>query len=292
MLGAGIAENREGSSMGSKRWWLALIAVFAGICMAREEAMPLYELGIGMAGLHSPHYLGSAQHHNLLTPVPYLVYRGERLRVDRSGVKTFLIDEGRLDINISLNGSLPVDSDDNRARRGMPDLDPMGEIGPTVRYTLWEGRSGQRQLRLDLPVRAAITADGFDLDYRGLSSSPGVAFYSTVYDWRWSASYAAIFSDRSYHGYFYDVDTPYVTPQRGHYRAKSGYTASRLSVSTTHYFDNWFLGAFVSYYSLHGAANENSPLVHERGQFSAGLMATWFFKKSSTLVSRQPEAEF
>lgn len=251
---------------------------------------PLYELGIGLGGLKSPHYLGADQHHNLVAPVPFLIYRGDRLRFDRSGLKAYLVDERRWDFNISVAAALPVDSDDNRARRGMDDLDPMLEIGPTLRYTLWHNPDNFNMLRLDLPLRATITSDfNLNVNYRGLTSSPGLIYYSRYRDWNWSASTAAIFGDRDYHGYFYDVDERFVTPRRQQYRADAGYTGARVSLATTRYFDNWFVGAYVRYYSMHGAANEDSPLMRQRNNFSAGLMFAWLFKQSSTMVDRPPD---
>ena len=91
--------------------------------LSAAEELPLYELGIGAGSYHSPHYLGADQDFSLLLPVPYFVYRGKYVRTDRSGIKTILFDNNRFDLSISLGGGLPVDSEDNRAREGVPDLD-------------------------------------------------------------------------------------------------------------------------------------------------------------------------
>jgi len=40
-----------------------------------------------------------------------------------------LFDTDRVEINISVNGAIPVKSDESGARKGMPDLDPTVEIG-------------------------------------------------------------------------------------------------------------------------------------------------------------------
>lgn len=234
---------------------------------------------------------GAEQNHNILAPTPYLIYRGDRLRLDRSGLRTFLVDEERFDFNISANFSLPVDSDDNRARSGMPDLDLLLEVGPTLRYTPWSSSDGDRMLRLDLPVRGAFSADGLDLDYQGLTSSPTINYFSTSESWNWTASYSAIFSDRDYHSYFYDVDSPYVTLQRDFHRSEAGYTASRFSLSATRHYPNWFLGGYLRYYSQHGAANRDSPLMKQNGNISAGFIVAWLFKKSERMVESEPEFE-
>lgn len=269
----------------------AAIFALAFASSSYGEKLPLYELGVGIGGLRIPHYLGAEQNHNILAPTPYLIYRGERLRLDRSGLRTFLVDEERFDFSISAGFSLPVDSDDNRARSGMPDLDLLLEVGPTLRYTPWSSPDGDRILRLDLPVRGALSADGLDMDYQGLTSSPTINYFRTSDDWNWTASYSAIFGDSDYHSYFYDVGTDYVTPQRDFHRAEAGYTGSRFSLSATRHYPNWFVGGYVRYYSQHGAANRDSPLMKQNGNVSAGLIVAWLFKKSKTMVESEPEFE-
>ena len=51
----------------------AVVVLLAAAGLARAaEPKPLWELGIGAAGLHLPHYRGSDQSHNVLLPVPYV----------------------------------------------------------------------------------------------------------------------------------------------------------------------------------------------------------------------------
>lgn len=278
--------------MGSRQLLWGTLLALGWFSSGQGEELPLYELGVGIAGLKTAHYLGADQDHNLLAPVPYLIYRGEYIRFDRSGLKTYLVDEDRFDLNISANVTLPVDSKDSRARRGMEDLDLLLEVGPTLRYTAWKSLDGDSQLRLDLPLRGAFAVDGLDLEYQGLSASPGFVYFSKFRQWDWTASYSAIFSDDRYHGYFYNIDAPYATAQRQEYSADAGYTASRFSLSATRHYPNWFVGGFVRYYSLHGAANEDSDLVRQKGNLTAGFMVAWLFKKSATTVIRDPEPAF
>ena len=56
----------------------------------RAEAaieVPLWEAGPGVAYLSIPEYRGSGKQQEYIFPIPYFVYRGEFLKVDRSGVK-------------------------------------------------------------------------------------------------------------------------------------------------------------------------------------------------------------
>ena len=58
---------------------------------------------------------------------------------------------------MSVSGSIPVNSGDNDARRGMPDLDPTLEIGPNLTVMLL--RSDTMHLNLRFPLRAVIATD-------------------------------------------------------------------------------------------------------------------------------------
>ena len=264
-----------------------LLLSFSSLSAAEE--LPLYELGIGAGSYHSPHYLGADQDFSLLLPVPYFVYRGKYVRTDRSGIKTILFDNNRFDLSISLGGGLPVDSEDNRDREGMPDLDLLLEAGPVVRYTPYRNEHGSRSLSLELPLRATFSVDNFSLHHQGWISSPALVYRQKWRGWKLTTSLGAEFSDRSNHGYFYDVDTPYVTAERSFFKAGAGYTASRLSFGVSRSFKNWYLGGFVRYYDLSGAENEDSPLVKEDVNFSAGIMLARKFYRSKKRAAAQTE---
>src|SRR5881394_3987190 len=109
---------------------LALLA--AAIPPARAEDLPLWEAGLGAYALRLPDYRGSDQSRGYLVPLPYLRYRGEVLRMDdRNGVASLLLlEKAGASLDLSLNASQPASSEQNDARRGMPDLLPTVEIGP------------------------------------------------------------------------------------------------------------------------------------------------------------------
>src|SRR6185503_20986565 len=103
---------------------------------ALAEPRPLWELGGGATAFRLPDYRGSDESRNYLYPIPYFVYRGHLLRVDRQGARAVLVEANRLEIDLSASATPPVDSEKNKARQGMPGLDPTVEIGPQVNYTL------------------------------------------------------------------------------------------------------------------------------------------------------------
>jgi hypothetical protein len=68
---------------------IIILLVFLGVLPAfpgGAEELPLWEAGVGVAGLSIPDYRGSDERHGYLLPLPYLVYRGDILRMDRKGM--------------------------------------------------------------------------------------------------------------------------------------------------------------------------------------------------------------
>jgi outer membrane scaffolding protein for murein synthesis (MipA/OmpV family) len=81
------------------------------------KELPLWELGIGAAAYNQPNYPGSDVRSTTGVPFPYVIYRGERFRIDRS-IQGILFETQRLKIDISAGGNALVESDDSDVRRG------------------------------------------------------------------------------------------------------------------------------------------------------------------------------
>jgi outer membrane protein len=144
---------------------LFIVLLFGFLCLCtvalcNAEELPLWEAGLGFTGLSIPDYRGSDERHGYFWPIPYLIYRGDILRVDRKGMYGLFYHSQRLELNISLDGGVPVKSDRNSARIGMPDLDPTIQIGPSIEVCLVKDCDADRavQLRIPVPVGAGILA--------------------------------------------------------------------------------------------------------------------------------------
>src|SRR2546430_9352903 len=126
---------------------LTAAALAAAACAAaRAEPKPLWEFGLGAGALVFNDYRGADSVHAYPVPVPYLVYRGKFLRSDHNGLRGRLLEQERIELNLSVNGTTPVRSDSSR--HGMPDLRPTLEIGPSLDVHLW--KSAAARVRLDL----------------------------------------------------------------------------------------------------------------------------------------------
>ena len=64
--------------------WIFASATCASV---HAEQLPLWEAGLGVAGISFPDYRGADERQYYLLPMPYLVYRGEFLKADRQRVR-------------------------------------------------------------------------------------------------------------------------------------------------------------------------------------------------------------
>ena len=247
---------------------------------------PLWELGAGVAGLRIPDYRGSDQSHSYLLPLPYVVYRGQWLRADRDGTRALLINVPRFELDISVGASVPTNSSDNVARRGMPDLPGTLEIGPNANVHLLGSNDRRYKLDLRLPLRAAFTIQRSPRAV-GLTFSPNLNLdiANVAGGWNLGMLTGPLFGDRKQHALFYTVDAAYATADRPAYQAAGGYEGWRALVATSRRFGNAWFGGFVRYDSLRGAAFEGSPLVRRKDALSFGFGVSYVFARSSELVN-------
>ncbi|MFO1433505.1 MAG: MipA/OmpV family protein [Candidatus Competibacteraceae bacterium] len=267
---------------------LLLTAIISsmGIPAVGAEPYPLWELGIGIGGLTLPDYRGSDEQRYLVFPIPYLVYRGEVLKVDRERIRGLLFKTERLELNFSLNGSPPVKSKNNKAREGMPNLDPTLEFGPQLNVLLWEDRPDYK-LTFQLPLRKVIATDLRSAHNAGLISNPILNLDIKNIGqpgWNLGLSGGPVFANRTYHQYSYGVPAAYETAERPAYNASGGYSGTQVTLALSKRFPDFWTGAFIRVYDLHGTAFDNSPLLERHRSFMAGIGVAWIFSRSDTKV--------
>ena len=243
---------------------------------------PLWELGLGVAGLRLPHYRGSDQNHDLLLPVPYGVYRGKIFRATREGARAVLLEGERFDFDLSLAATAPTRSKNNLARAGMPDLKPTVELGPNLNLTL--GRGADWKLDLRLPVRAAVSVQSRPQEL-GWTASPVLNLDLQRWGWDIGVQSGPLYGSRRYNGYFYDVAPAFATATRPAYSAPAGNGGWRFTPGASRRFGDFWVGAFVRVDSVAGAAFESSPLVRQRSQATFGLAMSWVFATSEQRVT-------
>lgn len=275
---------------------LILLASLPGLAGAsdREDTRhtelrtePRWEAGIGVAPVSFPAYRGSRRQVHYVLPIPYLVYRADRLRVDREGARGLLVDRPRFEIDISIDGAIPVNSSDDGPRAGMDDLDPLVEMGPSLNWML----TADRRWQLRVPIRAAISLDRFSTSQQGWKAHPMLRYTTVepVGGWNLGFNLGPIFATRDFHAYYYDVTGDDVIPgEREAFSAPGGYSGSALLVSASRRFERIWFGSFLRYDYLGGAQFEDSPLVETKHAVTAGLGISWVFRQSSERVPVRP----
>ena len=239
----------------------------------------------GSAWAQSPFedYRGSDTTHAYPLPVPYFVYNGKFLKADRDGVRGTLFNQDWFEINLSFNLTTPVRND--RERSGMPDLASTVELGPSFDFHLFRSDDAQGQARF--AHAAARGSDGrslapligwtftprLNLDIadplglRGLESR-------TLWPVRCSPIAAIMnISTRSHRSMrrrrARNIQAPGAMPARS------------LMAALSKRFPKFWVGAYMRYDTLAGAAFIDSPLVQRKSYWSGGFGFAWMIRKSS-----------
>lgn len=246
---------------------------------------PLWEFGLGGAVARFPDYRGSDQSSTYALPFPFVVYRGRFLRADRDGARAVLFAGSRTEVDLSAAASVPTRSSHNEARRGMPNLPGTFEIGPNMNVALWQSKDETYKLDLRLPVREAITLSTHPRGI-GITFSPNVNLDVRRFagDWNLGLLAGPLYATKRYHEHFYGVAPEFASAARPTYQAGGGYAGWRATSAFSRRVGSAWLGGFVRYDALRGAAFEASPLVRSMHNTTVGFGISWVFARSSQLV--------
>lgn len=276
-------------------------AILAALCLippAHAEEKPLWEAGLGIGALRFPDYRGSDEAQVYPVPVPYFIYRGKILKADRDGVRGEIFNREYVELSMSLNATIPVKSENNAARRDMPDLQPTLELGPSLDLHLW--RSADEAMKLDvvMPLRVPLTVENspqfigwvfsprLNLDIEDVAGHVG-GHVEGMAGWNLGLGAGPIFADRKFHEYFYSVAPQFATPDRPAYEADGGYSGMHFLLALSKRFPDYWVGAYMRYDTLSGAAFEDSPLVRSKHYLSGGFGIAWMIGQSKRMVETE-----
>jgi len=253
--------------------------------------LPKWEVGVFGMVSRVPLYRGSDEYKWYSFPLPYFIYRGEYIQADKDGVRGLFYKGVRLELDLSMSGNPPV-KNEGGARAGMPELDPLIEVGPAAKFYLHHGEK-VKATYLELSARGVFSFDMNDLTpgYEGLRSSLSLvlAGIRPNPDSSWTAGLKTglDFSDRDYNGYFYNVDEAYVTPDRPYYQSEGGYGGTFVSGwISRRLFDGVSVAMYVRLDNVDGAVFDDSPLVQARNSYMVGAGFTWKIAQSEKKVQR------
>lgn len=278
--------------MGKTKSYVNNISKFYGISMLLFLALIMpgsvhadksqWELGIVLAVLDIPFYPGSSQSKTYLVPVPHILYRSEKFEVDNGLQATFLKTQ-KVRIDLSADFGVPVNSQESTTRQGMPDLDLVIQIGPSVEITLAGGRFKPSHTRLEFPVRAAVTTDFGSAQHVGWIFEPRLTYETRRPEktgFAYLLSGGLRFATEDYNDYYYGVDPAFATANRPAFDGEQGYSGLFIDGIANWRTDNLIYFAFVRYQNLTGATFENSPLVEQNDYFFVGAGLTWVFARN------------
>jgi outer membrane scaffolding protein for murein synthesis (MipA/OmpV family) len=262
--------------------WLVCIlfssSVLSDNSYSKEQST--LEIGAGISVVDIPHYAGSEQSKSYAIPFPFFRYKSKNVSLDRDGLKRYLLKGEDWDLDLSFAATIPLDSDESRAREGMPDLDWVGLIGPAFNYNVF--KKDDHELKINVPLRFAVSTDLNNFDYVGWDFSPRIQWRTTFKNeqivWNSVAAFGLEFADAKYHGYFYSVDDEFSTAQRNSYEAKSGYGGFKITLGINRRDGNFWFGAFTRYRNLADAEFVDSPIVTTKENLYVGIAFAWILK--------------
>ena len=260
------------------RLYAALL--FSGLCLScvsvSAERKPTFELGILGAAQALNDYRGSKDIEQDGIVLPVFIYRGDRIRIDRNGVRGELLKTPRFELNVSGEASLGG-AENSKLREGMPELGRAVEFGPSLNINL-SGDSFDEGWSLRLPVRSVATFDSKGLDYIGYLANPRLTYrIPDLAGWRSTFNLGAVFGSDRYHDFYYRVAPEYETPERPRYEAESGFSGWYSKMSFSRRDGQMLYGLNLRYDNLTGARFLDSPLVESKHYFSVGVGVIWFF---------------
>ena len=265
--------------------WIFLLLI-PGISGAETGPEPLWEAGLFAGVAKLPHYRGSDEYRTYAAPAPVLIYRGEFFQADRDGVRGIFVKTDHFETSVSLNGNPPASSS-NKAREGMPRLNGVVEIGPSVKWFLC-GIHDPDPVYMMLAWRAGFSVDlegNLIPRYQGHTTGLHLVYRNETlflrHNIRFGLNLGLGLADRRLNQYYYGVDEIYSREDRPAYTTGSGYSGLGLGASINRSFGPDFsLMAYGRWDNIGGAVFDDSPLVKTRDNYAIGCALVWWFLKS------------
>jgi hypothetical protein len=249
-----------------------------------EEPEPLWEAGLGLAGVSVPDYRGAVEGQQRLLPFPYFVYRGRHVQADRDGL--YLFGASRVQLDFSFDASPPVGTGENFERRGMGELLPVVEAGPALNLVLAGGARQRWAVKLRLAGRAAVASNLRRWDWVGVTAAPELQLELRGTAGKLTASLGPLFSSEGVHDHAHEIGAGDAMSDRPRFDAPGGYGGTRLLVRGGWRAGPLWLGAFARYDYLRGAAFADSPLVRSNHAVTIGTAVAWVLARSQRPARR------
>jgi len=261
---------------------VTLFFLCGSLAFANETKNTEWTMGAGVGVFDYLLYPGAKESNRLILPVPYFTFRSPKFEIDR-GIKGFLYHSDKIVLDISADFGLPVDSDDTQARKGMPDLDFMVQLGPSLEFLLNDKNKNYFDARFEIPVRVAYAIDFRNSENIGYLIEPRFSFNhrrQAKIGVSQKATLGLKFATQDFHAYYYDVAPEFATSTRPGFTSDAGFGGSFAKYRISYKTSDFVYWAFLRYQSLRGAEFEDSPLVLKKDYYFIGAGFAWIFANS------------
>ena len=260
-------------------------------CLAETEVenkKPLWEVGLFNSAMTFPHYLGSDEQMYYFLPLPYFIYRGEKIRADQDGVDGIFWKSDHIESSISLSGYPPV-LGDTEAREGMPDLGTIFGIGPELNFYL-NNRKAVNPVYFSTAVQGVSSIDSdLSMAFEGVRYSVNLIYQNKTSIRKKGSSFGinagVYYANSGLHRYFYDVDPAYARVDRPIYKSERGHSGHSVNGYLIYGLtDILSLGFFGRWDNVKQAVFNDSPLVKQNDTYMGGMSLIWKIYESKKLV--------
>jgi len=284
----------------------ACLCLLAASALAQDQAAKsdeddpgaLWEWRIAAFGRYGPSYPASEEMQVNIIPLPIPIYRGRFLRLfedSENPIRGKVFERDRIKLDLDLDITFPADSDEIEARTGMPDLDFLLQAGPELDLQFARQEFLEGRWHLALQGRGAVSFDGLDPSYRGLTFSSEFRYIAQITSRdEFKFRITPTFATQEYMAYYYQVDPQFATPERPAFKAKGGYLGTDFTWNWNRKFTeklSVWCGARLGVYS--GASNKNSPLFTDDvtpSLYAAFMYKFWESKRRAQRPPPEPEA--
>ena len=243
------------------------IVLLASISSHASESQ--FDFGLGFFGLKVNHYRGSDQMKDYNFYVPYIYYKSDTVEAEGAFIDTTFFESRYLSFKFSMVVGPNVESETNRARQGMPELNYNFGIGPMAIIHLIKGP--KFFLEIDSSIRQEFQTN---LSHTAAIGNTNTTYLTTRYvvkDFSIELGLGRMFATEDFHAYYYDVDSQYITPERPYYESEGGFSGNITLLSLKKKLGDLMLYGFVRHEDLDGVVFENSPLVKQTDYYFLGL---------------------
>jgi hypothetical protein len=259
--------------------FIILLIIFSFEAKAK---LSLYEYGLAVGGGYISDYPAADQGRIRTVYFPSFRYRGDLFRSDDKGTRAMFFSSEDLDIDLSFGASFPANSEDNKARKGMNDLNWLAELGPRINYTIF--KQNKHSLELEIPIRLVFETDFEFTKEQGYRFVPQIDYkYYFTTKYILNLSFKTVWATEKLNDYFYEVGSSDVTENRERFNSKGGHLSYDTSAFLLYEGEKVFYlgGLRISNYA--NSVNNESPLYRVNQDTAVFFAINYFFYQSKNL---------